>query len=250
MCAATYDTDVTTWSPQGRLYQVEYAAQAVNQGSPVVGLKSEKAVVLVALKRRATELESYTEKLFGIDAHLGVGIAGLNADGRVLHKHMRQECLNHRYVYDAPMNVGRLAAHLGKKAQKATQSASKRPFGVGMLLAGSDKVGVHLYETSPTGNLYDYIATAIGGRSQSARTYLEKHFETFKDCSDNELVLHGLRALTKCLEQDGHLTAENVSVGVCSIESRWKLLSGAEILQALNHIKDENNAGPAPMETS
>ena len=83
MSRANYDTDVTTWSPQGRLFQVEYAVEAVKQGSAVVGLKSKQAVVLCALRRKTTELESYQQKLYKIDEHLGVGVAGLTADARV-----------------------------------------------------------------------------------------------------------------------------------------------------------------------
>ena len=243
--SASYDTDVTTFSPAGRLFQVEYACQAVNQGSPVVGLRSNNLVVLAAIRRRATELESYAEKVFKIDEHLGVGIAGLNADGRVLHRHMRNECLNHRYVYEAPLNVGRLASHLGHKAQKATQSASKRPYGVGMLLAGADKTGPKLFEFSPSGSVNEFLAMAIGGRAQSAKTYLERHFEQFSACSEAELVSHALSALTRCLEQDGKLTKDNVSVAVVGTEKAFTEYSAEQLQAVLDGIQA---AVPVPME--
>ncbi len=244
----SYDTDVTTWSPQGRLFQVEYACQAVSQGSPVVGLRSGRSVVLAALKRRATELEAFNEKLFKMDDHLAVGIAGLNADGRVLHRHMRNECLNHKYVYDTPLNVGRLAQHLGHKAQKATQSASKRPFGVGMLLAGTDKTGPRLFETSPNGSVTEYYANAIGGRSQSARTYLEKHFESFQEASDDQLINHALSALVKCLEQDGKITEHNVSVGIVGVGQNYRELSKDELKAAIAALNQQSTTGPVAME--
>ena len=246
MSRANYDTDVTTWSPQGRLYQAEYAEEAVKQGSAVVGLKSKDAVVLCALRRRTTQLESYQQKLYRIDDHLGVGVAGLTADARVLHRYMRNECLNHKYVYDAPMNIGRLAASIGQKSQKATQSASKRPYGVGLLLAGADKTGTHLYETTPSGNIHDYIAIAIGGRAQSAKTYLERFFESFDAANSEALVHHGLSALSKCLEQDAEMKPENVSVAIVGVNQPYRELSDAEVAAVLGAIEQQR----APMEVS
>jgi 20S proteasome subunit alpha 6 len=82
-----YDTDVTVWSPQGRLHQVEYAAEAVNQGTVCIGVRSNKYVVLAALQRSTNELASHQKKLMKIDDHLGIAMSGLTADGRSLVKY-------------------------------------------------------------------------------------------------------------------------------------------------------------------
>src|SRR3990167_2785405 len=103
-----YDSDITTWSPQGRIFQIEYAMNAVTQGSAVIGLRSKTHVVLASLKRSASELASHQKKIFTIDEHMGIGIAGLAADARVLCKFMRSECLQHKYVYETPMQTSRL----------------------------------------------------------------------------------------------------------------------------------------------
>lgn len=108
MNKSPYDTDVTVWSPQGRLFQVEYAMEAVKQGSCVVGLRSKKYAVIAAYRSRQSEFASYQQKIFPVDDHVGCAISGLTADGRVLHSFMRTECLNHRFVYETPLNVGRL----------------------------------------------------------------------------------------------------------------------------------------------
>lgn len=108
MNKSPYDTDVIVWSPQGRLFQVEYAMEAVKQGSCVVGLRSDTYVVIAAMRSRQSDFASYQQKIFPIDDHVGCAISGLTADGRVLHSFMRTECLNHRFVYEAPLNVGRL----------------------------------------------------------------------------------------------------------------------------------------------
>lgn len=111
--------------------------------------------------------------------HIGVAIAGLNADARSLAKYMRTECLNHRYVYGSPMQANRLVADVADKHQRCTQMYVRRPYGVGMLIGSVDATGAHLYETTPTGDFYEYLAMAIGARAQTGKTYLEKHMDEF-----------------------------------------------------------------------
>ncbi|KAL0351850.1 UNVERIFIED_CONTAM: Proteasome subunit alpha type-1-A [Sesamum calycinum] len=112
-----YDTDVTTWSPAGRLFQVEYAMEAVKQGSAAIGLRSKTHVVLASVNKASSELSSHQKKIFKVDDHIGVAIAGLTADGRVLSRYMRNECINYSYTYESPLPVGRLVVQLADKAQ-------------------------------------------------------------------------------------------------------------------------------------
>eukprot|EP01080_Neovahlkampfia_damariscottae_P000382 gene382-6796_t len=235
-----YDTDVTTWSPAGRLHQVEYAIEAVKQGSAAVGCKSDTHVVLASLKRSPhSELSSYQQKLYKIDNHMGIAIAGLAADGRVLAKYLRTACLNHLYIYEQPIQVGRLVLKLSDKSQVSTQRSSKRPFGVGLLVSGYDKTGTHLYQTEPSGNYYSYKAIAIGARSQSAKTYLEKNYESFPNCSKKDLIKHALLALQGTTGDNVELNAKNTSLSVVSkdgyetyddekVEEWLELLKGEE----------------------
>ena len=104
--------------------------EAVKQGTPVLGLRSKECVVLVSFKRAQSELASHQQKIFKIDDNMAIGISGLTADARVLADYMRNECLNHRYVFDSAMNVGRLVAQVADKSQQKTQNSSKRPYGV------------------------------------------------------------------------------------------------------------------------
>nr|AFK49441.1 unknown [Lotus japonicus] len=166
-----YDTDVTTWSPAGRLFQVEYAMEAVKQGSAAIGLRSKTHVVLACVNKANSELSSHQKKIFKVDDHIGVAIAGLTADGRVLSRYMRSECINYSYTYESPLPVGRLVVHLADKAQVCTQRSWKRPYGVGLLVGGLDESGAHLYYNCPSGNYFEYQAFAIGSRSQAAKTY-------------------------------------------------------------------------------
>ncbi|KPM07943.1 proteasome subunit alpha type-1-like protein [Sarcoptes scabiei] len=210
-----YDNDVTTWSPQGRLHQVEYAMEAVKQGSAAIGLKNQDSyAVLIALKRSSHELMSYQKKLIQVDDHIGAAIAGLTADGRQLTRYMRIECLNERYGHDRPLFLNRLMSMVGLKMQSCTQRYDRRPYGVGLIVAGFDQSGPHIYQTCPSANCFNCKAMAIGARSQSARTYLEKNLDSFGQCSKDELVKHGLLALRECLPNDTQLTSQNVSIGI------------------------------------
>lgn len=219
-----YDSDVTVWSPQGRLHQVEYAMEAVKLGSATVGLKNKTHAVLIALKRASSELSAHQKKIIPIDVHMGITISGLTADARILSRYMRSECLNYKYAHDSLLPIGRLITILGNKMQVCTQRYDRRPYGVGLLVAGYDERGPHIYQTCPSANYFDCKAMAVGARSQSARTYLEKHLDEFKDCETEELIKHGLRALRDTLPNEVELTTKNVSIGVVGKSTVFKIL--------------------------
>jgi len=235
-----YDTDVTTFSPAGRLHQVEYAMEAVKQGSACVAVRSKTDAVVVALKRSPNDLGSYQKKVFKVDTHMGIGISGLIADARLLAKFMRNECLNHKWAYESAMQVGRLTAMISDKAQVYTQKQKKRPYGVGLLVVGVDKTGPHVYETSPSGNFFEYKAQAMGARSQSARTYLEKHFETFDGLSRDELIKHALMALKGTATKDKGLTSQSVTVAFVGKDTPFTILEDDDVKPLLVGILDED----------
>eukprot|EP00929_Paragymnodinium_shiwhaense_P035289 TRINITY_DN1906_c0_g2_i1.p2 TRINITY_DN1906_c0_g2~~TRINITY_DN1906_c0_g2_i1.p2 ORF type:complete len:265 (-),score=98.78 TRINITY_DN1906_c0_g2_i1:107-901(-) len=242
-----YDMDCITWAPSGRLLQVEYAMEAVKQGTPVLGLKSETHVVLASFKRAQSELAEHQQKLFKIDDHMCIGIAGLTADARVLAEYMRDECLEHQYIYDTPMNVGRLVAQIGDKSQSKTQNSSKRPYGVGLLIGGVDEKGPHLFETCPSGNYFEYHAMAIGGRSTSAKTYMEKHFESFGKLEVKALVQHAMEALNKTTASDTPLTTKNVSVAVIGVKDKYRLLADDELQEYIDKLEKKAEEPDAAM---
>merc|ERR1712037_333428 len=127
---------------------------------------------------------------------------------------MRNECLSSRYGHDTPLPVSRMIADLGNKMQICTQRYGKRPYGVGLLVAGYDDQGPHIFQTCPSANYYDCRAMAIGARSQAARTYLEKFLNDLRECELEELVKHGLRALRDTLPNEVDLTNKNVSIAI------------------------------------
>jgi len=236
-----YDTDVTTFSPQGRLHQLEYAGEAVKQGSAVVGLRSDNYAVLAALKRSTSDLGSAQQKIFHIDDHMGIGISGLIADARILAKFMRHECLHHRFAMSAPHPVGRLVTKVADKAQYYTQHNSKRPYGVGLLVIGCDKTGPRLFQAEPSGNQFEYIAQGMGTRSQSAKTYLEKHYKDFHNASLDTLIKHALKSLKGTSRDKKKLTTKTVSVSYVGRGENFKILDEEEIMQYFDGLNDDDD---------
>ncbi|KAJ5902447.1 N-terminal nucleophile aminohydrolase [Penicillium taxi] len=240
-----YDNDAVTFSPQGRIFQVEYASEAVKQGSVVVGLVNKTHAVLVGLKRNAEELSSYQKKLIEIDSHMAIAIAGLASDARVLSNFMKQQSLSSKMTYGRPIPLDRIVSQIGDRAQTNTQHYGKRPYGVGLLVAGVDEAGPHLFEFQPSGLTHEMLACAIGARSQMARTYLERNLDKFPDCTRDELITHGLQALKETLSQDKELTVDNTSVGVVGLASEgskgriesFKLYEGQETVPLLEALE-------------
>jgi 20S proteasome subunit alpha 6 len=217
---------VTVFSPQGRLHQIEYAMKAVLQGGAVVGLKSKDHVVICGLMKASDELSGYQKKIFKIDDHIGIGYCGLIADGRLLTKSMRQECLRYKFGKEAPMSGGRLCGIISSRSQRNTQQYGRRPYGVGVIVGSYDGDEPHLYYLCPSGNTYDYLAHAIGARSQSAKTYLEKMYEQFPDCSSDDLVKHALRSLRESVQdKEKGLTVDNCVVCVVGKDTPFHIVA-------------------------
>ena len=145
---------------------------------------------------------------------MGVALAGLSSDGRVLCNFMKVQCMSSRHQYGRALAIERITERIGSKAQESTQHYGKRPYGVGLLVAGVDAEGPHLFEFMPSGMTQEMAACAIGGRSQMARTYLERNLAEFPNASREALVKHGLRALKESLSQEKELSVENTSVAV------------------------------------
>lgn len=245
-----YDHDVSIWSPQGRIFQIEYAMEAVKQGSATVGLKSKDYAVLVALKRSSSELSSHQKKIITVDDHVAISIAGLTSDGRLLGNYMRDECLDSRYVFESPLPVSRLVSATAEKMQKPTKVYGRRPFGVGLLVAGYDTQGSHIYQLCPSANYFDCKAMSIGARSQSARTYLERNLDKFQESSYEEIISHGLSALRECLPNEQELNTKNCTIAVVGKDKPLTLLDNDDVAPFLALIDQSKPSTTASTEAA
>jgi proteasome alpha subunit len=230
-----YDRAITIFSPDGRLFQVEYAIEAVKRGTAAIGVKTKEGAVLVVEKRSHTkliELDSI-KKIFAVDRHIGVAIAGLTADARTLVNQIRIQAQVDRLTYDEPPTVETLTQKLGDLKQLYTQHAGVRPFGVSLLVAGVDDSGPKLYSTEPSGSIWGHKAAAIGSGAQAVTEYLE---EVYSDSMtlDEGLIL-ALRALKQAVEEDLH--PQMVEVAIIPEETRiLRILAQDELKQQLEKI--------------
>jgi proteasome alpha subunit len=211
-----YDRAITVFSPDGRLYQVEYAREAVKRGTTAVGIKCKEGIVLIVDKRVSSRLleASSIEKIFIIDEHIGVASSGLVGDARALVDRARIEAQINRVTYDERIDVEALAKKLGDHMQTYTQFGGARPYGTALLIAGISDGECRLFETDPSGTLLEYKATGIGiGRTAVMKVFEEEYSY---EASMKDAILLGLKALHDATE--GKFDVNTVEIGV--IETR------------------------------
>jgi proteasome alpha subunit len=207
-----YDRAITVFSPDGRLYQVEYAREAVKRGTTAVGIKAKDGVVLIVDKRVSSKLlePSSIEKIFKIDEHIGVASSGLVGDARALVDRARIECQINRVSYDERIEVEALAKKLCDHMQTLTQYGGIRPYGTALLIAGVSDGECRLFETDPSGTLLEYKATGIGIGRPAAMKVFEEEYNTEMEIKD--VILLGLKALHSATE--GKFDVDTVEIGV------------------------------------
>lgn len=192
-----YDRAITMFSPDGRLLQVEYAKKTVKQGSTAIGIVAKDGVVLVTDKRIVEPLvvDDSVDKIFKIDEHIATTAAGIISDARVLVERAQVTAQQHKVTYDSDIDVLSIVKDICKLKQVCTQSGGLRPFGVSMLIAGTDETGLKLYETDPTGIYFGYKATAIGEFELEIKELLNKEYNDDLDIhAAIKLGIKGLKA--------------------------------------------------------
>jgi len=222
-----YDRAITVFSPDGRLFQVEYAREAVKRGTTTVGLKFKDGVVLIVDKRIASRLmePKSIEKIFKIDHHIGCATSGLVADARILVDQARVIAQVNKITYDENMGVEELVKRICDYKQNYTQYGGVRPFGTALLVAGVDELGEHLFETDPSGALVSYKAGSIGaGRNVVMEVFEEQYTEGMAMIDAVEL---GLKALKKATEEE-KLNPKAVEIGIVRRGENFRRLDDNE----------------------
>lgn len=173
-----YDRAITIFSPDGRLYQVEYAREAVKRGTASIGVRTGEGVLLGAYKRVPTKLmeAENVEKIFQIDEHIGAASAGHVTDARKLIDILRREAQVNRASYQEPIGVETVVRRLCDEMQKYTQQGGVRPFGVSVIVGGIENGEPRVFETDPSGSFYEWRATAIGEKSAEIKEKFEQEY--------------------------------------------------------------------------
>jgi len=212
-----YDRGITIFSPDGRLYQVEYAREAVKRGTASVGVRTADGVVLVADRSARSPLmeEDSIEKLHTVDDHVGVASAGHVADARKLVDIARRYAQRNQLRYDEPVGVESLTKEVTDAIQEYTQTGGARPFGVALLFAGIEDGEPRLFETDPSGTPSEWQATAIGNGREQIMTHLEDEYS--EDLTLGDGIALALSALAAASEDA--LDAVNVDVATADAES-------------------------------
>ena len=195
-----YDRAITIFSPDGRLFQVEYALETVKRGSTVLGISCPEGIVLAAEEKLTSKLQdpNFLWKIFQIDDHVGVAISGLSSDARVLIDQARVQAQSHKLMYDEPIDVEVLAKKIGDIEQMYTQNGGVRPFGVSMIFGGVEKSGSRILQTDPSGSCWGYKAIALGTGSDVVREFLETKY--IDNMSLEQTILLAIECLTKVIE--------------------------------------------------
>lgn len=233
-----YDRGVNTFSPEGRLFQVEYAIEAIKLGSTAIAVRTDEGVVLAVEKRVTSPLlePSSIEKVAEIDEHIGVAMSGLTADARTLIDHGRVETQQHRFTYNEPMPLESVTQSLCDLALRFgeddnDEGGMSRPFGVALLVAGWDaEGGPVLFHTDPSGTYVKYDAKAIGSGSEGAQTALQESYR--KDMTLKEAEVLALSTLKQVMEEK--VTATNVDIA--RVAPKWHLYTPEEVEEVISRL--------------
>lgn len=232
--AQMYDSAATMFSPDGRIYQVEYAREAVKRGTTAVGILYKDGAVLMVDKRTGSPLIEPTsvEKLFKLDSHMGCASSGLVADARVLVARARIEAQRNRVTYGEPIDIGILVKELSDLQQAYTQNGGVRPFGTALLVAGIVGQRPRLYETDPSGAIVAYRATAIGQGRSTVMEFLEAEYRSGLD-HDGAMKL-GFNALKRVA--DGASPPAPPDIALVTFADGYRKLAPDEVAQLASRL--------------
>ena len=226
-----YDRTMSTFSPDGRLFQVEYAKEAVKKGTTSIGLTFKGGVILATNKQMMKlAVPDTLEKLFKIDDHVGVVAAGLLADARILVNQLRVNAQVNKITYEESADILALSRILGDRLQFSTIYAGLRPYGASFLVGGVDSTGSHLVEVDPSGMLYEWKAYAIGRGAQAAiKIFTEKFKESIGEQEALRMVVDVMRKVEKITDP---LNALDISI-IRESDKKLESLSGKDIKKLL-----------------
>ncbi len=231
-----YDRAITVFSPDGRLFQVEYALETVNRGATILGIVCQEGIVLGAEEKLESKLQdsNFTWKIFPVDTHIAAAVVGLGSDARILIDQARVYCQSNRLMYDEPIDVEVISKRIGDVKQLYTQHAGVRPFGVSIIFGGVDKTGSRLFSTDPSGTYRAYKAVAVGVGRETVEGIMKDEYR--EDLSLEETV----KLAVKCLKKALQARDEQLRVKIATIPATtrtYQIMPDEEIEKAMNAVE-------------
>lgn len=239
-----YDRGVSTFSPEGRLFQVEYSLEAIKLGSTAIGVATSEGVILGVEKRANSPLleADSIEKILEVDRHIGCAMSGLTADARSMIEHARTAAVTHNLYYDEDISVESLTQSVCDLALRFGEGAAgeerlmSRPFGVALLVAGYDKDdGYQLFHAEPSGTFYRYNAKAIGSGSEGAQSELQNEWHSSLTLKEAELLV--LKILKQVMEEK--LDENNAQLSSVTKEEGFKIYDDKKTAEIIKALKDK-----------
>jgi len=244
----SYDRAITVFSPDGHLFQVEYALEAVRKGTPAVGVRGKEIVVLGVEKKATAKLQDArtVRKICSVDDHIALAFAGLTADARVLINKARLECQSYQLTLEDRVTTEYITKHIASVQQRYTQSGGVRPFGISTLICGFDQDGTpRLFQTDPAGTYSEWKANSTGRSAKTLREFLEKNYTD--ECSDDEAIKLAIMALMEVVESG----SKNIEVAVMRPGKKLEVLPEDTVEAVCKTIDEEKAAAAeAPAATS
>ncbi|KAH0606204.1 uncharacterized protein H6S33_003865 [Morchella sextelata] len=244
----SYDRALSVFSPDGHVFQVEYALEAVKRGTCAVGVKGASIVVLGCEKRSAMKLQDTRitpSKIGLVDNHVCLAFAGLNADARILVDRARLEAQSHRLTVEDPVTIEYITKYVAGVQQRYTQSGGVRPFGISTLIIGfdpNDKVP-RLYQTEPSGIYSAWKANAIGRSSKTVREFLERNYK--EDMDREETIKLTVKSLLEVVQTG----AKNIEIAIMEPGKEMEMMSVEAIETYVKDIEKEKQEEAARKKT-
>ena len=232
-----YDRAITVFSPDGRLYQVEYAIETVKRGTIALGIKTKYGIIFAAdEKPRKFQVVEESQKLFKVDQHIGIAAAGYIPDARGQVTDARFFSQSSKIVYDEPVSVETVAKHIADQCQHYTQYAGARPIGVALIIGGVDENGTSLFLTDPSGTYIPYNAVAIGADSDRVTEFLKKHYKPEMTLEESKmLAISSINMLSSDVKGSEHIKISQIK----SDTKRFEIVDKNQITKLLQSATEK-----------